>query len=376
MPSENDLIRTMSKMVRDMGMPEEEIERMANFVAETSTPPDSEPIRSFFEEDWQGFRDEIGGMLEAQDTAPRIVVYEREYSGEPHDKKSEKEESGRLDTIWRRSGEKYAPPEFLRGDVEMLRGWMDDMLCESVDCEQAVAVWIVQVLLPEEDTRPDFLVMFFRDQDGGEELFLYDGTFPRRKSDGSDKIEQILASWRPEDMDASSWGLSIALRDKPAARERLNELCSESGASPLTDVQWKAVVEWIRTSGVVETAIEETIWKHVDRVLSEASEWLRMGTRAVPDFLDTLREESREKLQEIEQRHEKRLKGLRADLDKMRMLSDGIKKRADKADRDNQDLRRQLRAAPPSAVPASPLADNQALAADGTAVRRALDGYF
>ncbi|TCK32703.1 hypothetical protein B0G84_8555 [Paraburkholderia sp. BL8N3] len=356
----------MKQMFDEMGeLPPGEVEAARAWAEESVKPPESPAIRRFLEEDWSGLQSEWEILLKFDTPAPRVVTYERVTEGETHVDEADCALGKRISSPWNVAKAAYMPPDFLPAGLSELRDAMDTMgsLAQS---PEAVSVWMAPFDAPDGSTA---LLLFFRDDRQREDVFMFVRNELRRVASGTKPVETLLG--RGQVMKDN-----IRLVDElsgSAARESCNAYFGDAGVDTLTDGQWAGFLDWAKASITIRNALVAVIYQRTEQLMDEADFFLFASSRSVADLTDMLRRESRAALDELEKLHEKRLNGHRGDVDKMRMLTEGIQKRADRTDKDNQGLRRQLRAAE---VQAPAGASAASAVSDGGRVKKALDSYF
>jgi polyhydroxyalkanoate synthesis regulator phasin len=349
-------------------------ERLGSVLEECSRPSESELIQSFLDDDWYGLQTELEGLATQPMPTPRILVFERVIEdAHPFDLDFDDDDDvdEDFDVSWHYRSVDYAPSDYIRGDRAALRKQLNAALARRGPDTESVAIWLFKSRSPLGQSA---ITLFFKDSNGFEELYLFTGgpllRHPRGTEAIGEELEQIQSVYGVPDEQR----LVRALITQGAIAEldaRLSELTDRSSAASA-----KAVTEWLESCPIVRDALESLVRERVGFVQDEAQHWLRTSTRDVVAFMEELRAENAQSLRDLEKQKEKRMKGLRSDVEKMRMLSDGVRSRADKADADNRALRRRvtdLEARLASSVTAATTAEPEGAV---KALRRALDTYF
>ena len=362
-----DMIQLFAEAV---GLSDEEIERLKQMAESVQTPSNVEVVRDFLKEDWRGFQGELEHLIRLDTNIGRVLTFEHE-EVEYDDDGVLLRPDARSNSNWHLVQTVYAPLDFMAGDPDNLRAVMD-ISTDATTRFRAFSVWVY----PVSGNGPEpHIVLFFRDREGAEEFVIYDHGMPLRMPQPADsQLSKLINASCSKSLKDQERFVSMLAAAKE--REALQASIRASGADALSDAQLGAVLSWIGSSKEVRDALMAAMYGRVSPVLDEGHQLLRELARGVADFMDTVRHEAREALAAYEKNQEKRLKGLHSDADKMRMITEGVRKRADRTDADNQALRkrvRELEARYTSGV-AGAKVDNSS--AEGDAVRRALDAFF
>jgi hypothetical protein len=372
MTDADNLRQDMLQMFAEaIGLSGEEVDRLKQMAESVRTPSEVEVVRDFLEEDWRGFQGELEHLLRLETNIGRVLTFEHEVI-EPDDEDVMLLPDARSNSSWHLVQTVYAPLDFIAGDPDNLRAVMD-ISTDSATCPKAFSVWVY----PATGSGPEpHLVLFFRDTEGAEEYVIYDHGMPLRMPQPADAhLRKLIDASSSKPLKDQTHFASMLSTTKE--KDSLQAMLSGSGADVLSDSQLAAVLGWLGSSKEVRDALMAAMYGRVSPVLDEGHQLLRELSRGVADFMDTVRHEARESLLAYEKNQEKRLKGLHSDVDKMRMITDGVRKRADRTDSDNQALRRRVREleARQAAGDVSSVSVD-APCADGDTVRRALDAFF
>jgi polyhydroxyalkanoate synthesis regulator phasin len=260
----------------------------------------------------------------------------------------------------------------MAGNLGNVRAIMD-ISTDAATRPRAFSVWLFPFGSDSED---ESLVLFFRDKEGAEELFVYHrGVRLRMASPIDDQLRKFIdGTSAPEPLKDQVRFASML--SSTNGRQALQAYLETSSVDPLPDAQLDAVLGWLESAAEVKDALMTAIYGRVGPVLDTEQQLIRELARGVSDFMDTVRHEAKESLAAYEKNQEKRLKGLHSDVDKMRMITEGVRKRADRTDADNQALRKRLRELEARHTAGGVVSASAEVPAEGDAVRRALDAFF
>ncbi|KWU26398.1 hypothetical protein [Burkholderia cenocepacia] len=351
-----------------IGLSEETTGRLRAIADAVSSPAESKIVRDFLEEDWRGFRSEMDNLLRLETDISRVLTYEyAPVDGEPDEMLLP---DARSLSPWQLVDVRFAPFDFVQPDPDNIRIIMDYGTKRATG-PGAFSVWAHPV-----ETSPirQCMLLFFRDDQGAEELFIFDRGSLLRMPPADEQLARFFKERSPESGHLKDQADFVSFLTELGGQEALQAALSDASVEPLTESQLQGVMTWLGRSPKVRDALLRNIYDRVSPVLAEGQRSLREVSRDVADFMDTVRHEAHQSLAAIEKGHEKRLKGLHADVGKMRMITEGVRKRADRTDADNQALRRRVRELEAQQASAGERAALSASADD--VVRKALDAYF
>jgi hypothetical protein len=335
-------------------------------------PSKSELIQSFIDVDWEGFRMELDGLSSQPVLIPRILVFGQSVDFGFDFEFDEDPDAEEVRVSWSLKGVEYAPSDYLHGNLDELRTFLDAAMSRRAQDSDTIAVWIFTSKVGPFDQ--NVLTLFVRDKAGLEELYVYAGGPLIRHPCKPDDFGEELRKVEPVFGTPDERRLARALSAHGALAELAGNL-SEL-ADPSADATCKAITAWLERSPLARNAIEGLVRERTNPVQDEAQIWLRTSTRDVAYFMNEVREENSKGLQEVERQKEKRMKGLRADNEKMQMLTNGVRARADKTDADNRNLRRRVTDLEAKLAVSAGGAPAAEMCTEESAIQRALDTYF
>jgi hypothetical protein len=356
------LIRQMAQAAADNPeMLSELLDAMVEHIEEPASPT----IERFIEEEGDLFTRELSFLARFEPPAPRIIPYVRVFN------EGKKERSP-----WKSADILYMAPEFFVNGIEDLQGALDAAV-EDIDEEETLSIWLAP--FQDSDERTGFL-LYMRDQDGREALCRAKGGDLSRMPVRAERLPEMFSQILEPHLKR---GLKPLVRIEKALVEsgQLEELLEElknSGCATIEADQWKVLAKWVAHSDAVRFELVRYAQMHASNWSEEAHGLMRIAAHTLSDFFEHAKEQHRKLLGEIEKAHDKKLTRLRGDLEKMRMLSDGVKKRADRSDSDNRALQKRLKTvqAQQGAVASTGESDGSAAANEEASLGQALDTLF
>ena len=302
------------------------IQQFAEFISsldETLSPT----LERFVEEEGELLAREFQFLSRFQPPVTRTLIYARD-------------ERGKERSPWKVVDVGYASPEFFPEGAQNLRQALEYMV-DQVGADHVVGIWAAPFQIEDQ---MGFL-LYMRDQDGVESMHATMRGEIRNMGMPSAVIPKMLASLidphrsrgeRPFDQ------LEQKLL-KPDNFEDMKRALKEMKVRAISEAQWAGVMKWVAHSDVVRHRMYSYARAHTNNWAEEAHALLRLVTHTVTEFFEKSKADADKKMAEIEKNHDKKLKRLRSDLEKMMLLSEGVKKRAERADADNRLLRKQLK---------------------------------
>jgi hypothetical protein len=363
------LKKEMHRLIRQMAQAAAEnpemLSELLGAMVEHIEEPVSPTIERFIEEEGELFTRELSFLARFEPPAPRIMPYVRVFN------EGKKERSP-----WKSADILYMAPEFFVNGIEDLQDALDAAV-EDINEDETVSIWLAP--FQDSDERTGFL-LYMRDQDGREALYRAKGgdlsRMPVRAETLPEMFGQVLEPHLKR-------GLRPLVRIEKTLTEsgRLEEVQKEletSGCAPIKADQWKVLAKWVSHSDAVRLELVRYAQMHASNWSEEAHGLMRIAAHTLSDFFEHTKEQHRKLLGDIEKAQDKKLTRLRGDLEKMRMLSDGAKKRADRSDADNRALQTKLKTAlaQQGAVAGVGAADGSADAKDEISLGQALDVLF
>jgi len=338
------------------------------FLERAKEPAQTPIVKLFFEEDWGGLGEELDTLTRLDSGAvPRLLGFERDPDDEA--------DYSQRNTRWRRFDAQLWTPSLLPGGITDLRVVSDRMLATAVEGE-ALVLW----LLPIDDApvgRPIFI--YCRDCEQREEIVLYLNGTVRQFWLKDEPIDTFMDRRIYEDGAEMPWPRRLARQlSDPGLRDELGKRLEEKNLTPLTAAQLTVLADYLLAATSIRSVFISEAHEVGTAVLGEAQELLSEYCRYVRDFFEEQSGDIKDALEQMERLHEKRLKGLRSDAEKMRMLAEGAKMRADRVDSENRDLRKRLASGPVEQIRCNPSEPkSKDAAAQGLqSVRDALNALF
>ncbi|BDB29545.1 hypothetical protein CTP10_R69600 (plasmid) [Cupriavidus sp. P-10] len=165
---------------------------------------------------------------------------------------------------------------------------------------------------------------------------------------------------------------AIAKTNLTGKKDALLASLADSGIElDLTDDQWARVLAWVADTQAWEAAFIAFATAHASDAVTESQLVLQILTTNLTESFNRLIKRQAEMIAEAEKNQEKKLRRLTSDFEKMRTLTDGVRKRAERAERDNRKLINELRQLKSTRAP---VPVNQA--PDTSDLSKALDAFF
>jgi hypothetical protein len=367
--SMSQALKEMRKIVSDLSP--EILAKISNLFEGEDIEPVSETISRFLDSYSDRLLKELSFLGRFSTPTPRVVAYE------PRETPNEID-----DASWDVMSVAYAAPPFFPRGVSDLRNAMD-AASQKADGTEAVTLWLGAAEGPDDSNA---FILLFRDQDGSEALFGALGGRMRRLPFSAEAITRFLGDMLHPYLQRSGSANLAAELTGADSKKALDKALKEKGMQKLTQERWEVIAEWVAASDAVHFDRLTFAGAHASAWSFEAHTLLRLSTHTLTGFFEKIKADYRRAVEQAEKNHDKKLARLRSDLEKMRMLADGVKKRADRADADNRKLLRRIQEAEKAAgaanvvSAASTVADAPGTTADSaggvTGVRRALDAFF
>ncbi|MBC8738562.1 hypothetical protein F6X40_17530 [Paraburkholderia sp. UCT31] len=308
-----------------------ELKALMERLAPDAPPPEPVPeaITTFLEEEGQQLTRELSILARFGPAAPRILTYER--LGSTPSKSGAK---------WKGAGVQFAPPVFFHAGSSALRDKMDETLRAAGD-NVAVSLWIGAI----QSRHVEGFFVFLRDHTGGEALYAALASSLRRIATNQSEIEQVLSEVLPTrdgPPDASKivqrWLREDSCKNELAAACRAAEPALE-----VSDPLWQAITTWLSQSHSLLQHMVDFAERPASSCLEESHLLLNALARALTDLFEKVTLEREEAFAALEKQHEKKLRRLRSDLEKSKTLSEGVRRRAEKAELENRKLLNRLK---------------------------------
>lgn len=319
------VMQAIEALTSDSGI----IQKFAEFISNLDNDL-SPTLERFVDEEGELLGREFQFLSRFQPPVTRTLVYAR----------AQDDEGGRKRSPWKTVDVGYASPEFFPDGASQLREVLEYMV-GGVGANEVVGIWAAPFQIEEQ---MGFL-LYMRDQDGVESMHATMRGELRNMSMPSAVIPKMLSSLIDPHRARAKRAFD-QLEHKLLGSDNfdaMKQAFKQMKVRAISEAQWTAVMKWVAHSEVMQQRMYTYARSHTNNWAEESHALLQLVTHTVTEFFEQNRVDAAKKLSEIEKNHDKKLKRLRSDLEKMMVLSDGVKKRADRADADNRSLRKQLK---------------------------------
>jgi hypothetical protein len=285
--------------------------------------PGEEDVREFLESYGVEWGKELVVLLTLRSPVRRMLRFDRT-----------EDASG---AHWTPAHTSYAPLEFA-GGFDGLRATMANLATHPT--RFSLVVWLtpwelapemhILLALVRHPNGEEFMLMAYRDQ-----VMLV----PARV----ERMLQMMGVALVPDASALHSAIAEAAVVLADRRHDLQAKLLAAGAPELTEAHWALITAWSCSTDAWGGAFVHHAMSHVSALESESSRLLHLLTTAVGRRFEEVSAAQDAKLAATKRAQDKRLRRMQSDMEKLRTLADGVRKRAERAESENRQLALKLR---------------------------------